>query len=76
MTTLELAEQITRAVLKGIDCDEIALAPHDEYFDGSTDTPAQSVLNVLHETGHWFCSVQETPQETVLDQLPQLPFDS
>ena len=34
----------------------------------------QAVLQVLHETGHWFCAVDETPNETILTPMPQLPF--
>lgn len=81
MTTLELAEQIARAVLKAVDCDEISLAPHDSYFnpqwreawgDKYPDLAAD-VLMVLHENHSWFCRVSDAPTgETVDDPYEQV----
>ena len=73
MTTLELAQAIARAVLKAVDCDEAALAPHEQYFtaDGPDDPDGHGlsrvVLEVLRETGHWFCRVTEDPKLGTVD---------
>ena len=72
LTTLQLAEKIARAVLTGVDADEIALVPHDSYFPDLT----WDVLKVLHDTGTWFCRLRETPEGTAVQPMPlECPTD-
>ena len=66
MTTRELAEQIARAVLSEVDDDQIALAPHDTYFNpahqnewGNSLDLAYVVLKTLEAHDSWFCRLTE-----------------
>lgn len=69
LTTLQLAERIALAVLKD------AYDSGDGFMWEHVNKRAPAVLNVLHDTGHWFCRVDETPQETILTPMARLPFD-
>jgi hypothetical protein len=66
MTTLELACAIADAV-------SIALRPAGNDRNRSEnlteDGPTQALLRVLHETGHAFCRLEDTPQGTVEVQM-------
>jgi hypothetical protein len=62
MTSLELAEQIARAV-RDID------TPFSRHSGGNPI----GALRVLHEHGYWFCRVTETEQGSKVEQLSLLP---
>jgi len=63
LTTLQLAEQIARAVVNRFE--NCAFYTADAH-----PAEAEEVLKALRETGHWFCRVTETEQKTFTEPMP------
>lgn len=61
LTTLQLARRISDAVLNAA----FSSAGYMRDKDDTKDMAVQAVLRVLHETGSWFCRLEDTPKGTV-----------